>query len=238
MVRLFQFMVHLEGSAEVADIDMLESTAVHAFLEKAAAAEPTPGGGGISALAGALAATMAEMTLNFTVGKKKFADVDQEARRLLSEITAARGRLEELIAEDAEGYAAVAAALKMPRATSDEKSARRQAMKAAMRKALAAPLAMVRTMRSVAVLLPGVLEVGNPNLSGDAAVAASILPGAARAAALNVWQNISAFEADERGDLAQEITAALAEIKDDCGVVSTKVEEKLCPRTQAGPTSR
>ncbi|MCD6404770.1 MAG: cyclodeaminase/cyclohydrolase family protein [Planctomycetes bacterium] len=215
----------------------IEGESIGSFLEAAAAARPAPGGGAVAALAAALAVSMAEMALNFTVGRKKFAAVQDQAQVLLDEITGARKRLEALVEADAEAYAGVAAALKMPRATPDEKAQRSRALNLAMRGALRPPMEMLAAMREVARLLGEVLEIGNPNLSGDTAVAAAILPGAARAAALNVWQNISAFEEPGKRDLAQEVATSLAEIKENCAAVYSKVEERLCPRSQTDPTS-
>ena len=60
------------------DKPLVETATTHEFLELAAARKPTPGGGGIAALSGALAAAMAEMTLNFTVGNRKYAEVQKD----------------------------------------------------------------------------------------------------------------------------------------------------------------
>ncbi len=216
--------------------DLISSATAHEFLERAAAREPTPGGGGIAAVAGALAASMLEMALNFTVGAKKYADVEDEARALLGEVRGARLRLESLVAADAQGYRLVADALKMPRSTAEEKSARKAALDGAMRKALEPPMEMLRTIRVLAGVAPRVLDIGNVNLSGDTAVASSLLPGAARSAALNVWANIGAFPGEQAAALAAEVNDALAEIEGNCTPVYAKVEERLCPRSDQSPS--
>ncbi len=215
---------------------LTESLSVRLFLEKAAAKTPTPGGGGISALAGALAASMAEMTLSFTAGNPKFADVADEAASLLAAVSSARTELVALVDGDAAGYAAYAAARKLPRSTPDEKSARRAALTAATAMAIEPPTAMLRAMRRLATLLPAVLRIGNPNLKGDTAVAAALLPGAARAASLNIYQNFSALDPDAARDLAKEIGASLAEIEEGCNTVYRQVEEQLCPEPAKDPT--
>ena len=154
---------------------------VEEFLSIAAAAKPVPGGGGISALAGALAVSMAEMALNFTIGKKKFKDVDERGRELVGKMSQRREALLGLVEADAKGYRLVSAALKMPRESEDDKRERREALNASMRKALEAPLETIRVIRSVATLLPEIVKIGNPNLIGDTGVAAALLPGAAKA---------------------------------------------------------
>ncbi|MHC4712711.1 MAG: cyclodeaminase/cyclohydrolase family protein [Planctomycetota bacterium] len=218
----------------MSDTELIKSVTTHEFLEKAAAKEPTPGGGGIAALSGALAASMLEMALNFTVGNRKYAAVDEKARALVGEVRGARLRLESLVAADARGYGAVAAALKMPRSTADEKNARKVALQGAMKQALEPPLEALRTARILAALVPSILEVGNPNLSGDMAVAAALLPGAARSATLNIWANVSALTAEKRAELVGEIKTALAEIDGNCSPVYAKVEERLCPENAQG----
>jgi formiminotetrahydrofolate cyclodeaminase len=177
----------------MSDTELIKSVTTHEFLEKAAAKEPTPGGGGIAALSGALAASMLEMALNFTVGNRKYAAVDEKARALVGE-----------------------------------------ALQGAMKQALEPPLEALRTARILAALVPSILEVGNPNLSGDMAVAAALLPGAARSATLNIWANVSALTAEKRAELVGEIKTALAEIDGNCSPVYAKVEERLCPENAQG----
>ncbi len=216
---------------------LVTNATVHEFLDSAAARTPTPGGGGIAAVAGALAASMAEMALAFTVGNKRYSDVEAEAKRLREEIGSLRAALEAAVAQDAEGYGGVAAALKMPRAAEEEKAARKEALDDAMREALGAPLEMVRAIRSLAGLLERVLEISNRNLSGDVAVAAALAPGAAKAAALNVWANVSALSDEKRREVSAEVFQALEEIDRTARLVYGKVEDKLCPKEPEGPTS-
>lgn len=215
-----------------------DSLTVRDFMDAAASASPIPGGGGIAAMTGALAASMAEMALNFTAGRKKFIEVDADARRLLMEITPRRKRLQELVTADAKGYAAVAEAWKMPRETAEEKARRTAAMRAAMAGALAAPLETVRLCGEIAAMLAETLRICNPNLAADAAVAAALLPGAARAAALNVWANLPALEGAQRLKITQEVADTLSDIDRSCAAVYGKVEGDLWPKNDHGPTSR
>ena len=205
----------------------LTNLSVSEFLESAGAGTPTPGGGAVVAVAGALCASMLEMPLRFTAGKRRFADVEKRARELIGEVVCARESFEQLVSRDAQGYAAVAEALRMPRESDEERSARREAINEAMLGALEPPLEMVRLCLRLSRVAGEVLEIGNPNLSGDTAVAASLLPGAARAAALNVRQNLSACGEDRRRELSKELADSLAEIRRECERVAGQVEEKL-----------
>ena len=76
----------------MSDTPLVDEVTARQFLERAAARTPTPGGGGIAALAGALASSMAEMALNFTVGAKKYALVEDKACELLAKVTSVRVR--------------------------------------------------------------------------------------------------------------------------------------------------
>lgn len=208
---------------------LLDRASVGEFLERAAADSPTPGGGGIAALAGAAAVSMLEMALNFTVGRPRFQAVESEARAMLAELKRLRERLVELIAADARGYGKVAVATKLRAGSPEEKEVRRAALAAAMREALEPPLEMVRAMRQAAFLSPRVLAVANRNLASDVAVAGAILPGAAKAAALNVWMNISALEAREAAAVSGEVESAIEEIERVAGAVFSQVSAATCP---------
>ena len=103
---------------------MYRDGTIRKYLDDAAAGIPAPGGGSVSALAGALATTMGSMAANFTVGKKKFLDVEPRVREILTKLDGLRERLLELVDEDVKAYGVVSAAYGMPKETSEEKTAR------------------------------------------------------------------------------------------------------------------
>ena len=90
------------------------------FIDELASAAPTPGGGGASAYAGALAAALAAMVGNLTVGKKSYADVEDEVRSSLVRLDALRARLVAYVDEDARAFEPLAACYRMPKETSEE----------------------------------------------------------------------------------------------------------------------
>src|SRR3954471_12862588 len=91
-----------------------QTTSINDFLEAAAAKQPAPGGGSVTALAGALAASMGEMVLNYRVGKKELEPYLGELKPALAEFHRARQVLTQLMAEDQQAYAALTAARKLP----------------------------------------------------------------------------------------------------------------------------
>jgi len=193
---------------------------VQTYLSAASRGTPTPGGGSVAALAGALGAAMAAMAANFTVGRKKFAAVEGEAREALAACVKTRDELLRLMDEDTRAYAEVSRAYGMPKETPEEKRARSAAIQAALGAAMAAPLEVVRLCRGVMGPVARLGEIANPNLISDVGVAAILAEAALRAAKLNVEINLkelkdAARAASVRAEIAaaaQETTAAAAAV--------------------------
>jgi hypothetical protein len=80
------------------------------YLEDAAAAEATPGGVSVAAMAGALASTMASMAAGFTAGREKFKDVEEEIQDALRRLDGTRDRFLDLVHGDMEAYEGIMAA--------------------------------------------------------------------------------------------------------------------------------
>src|SRR5919199_5009336 len=91
------------------------------FSARLAAKEPTPGGGSAAALAGALGAGLVSMVCNYTVGREKFADVDEEMRGVLHRSEELRAELERAVDEDVEAYGGHGGAQAPPRETEGER---------------------------------------------------------------------------------------------------------------------
>lgn len=171
----------------------LTEQSVRAYTELLAGSGPTPGGGSAAALAGALAAASAAMVGSFTVGKPKFAEVEAEVSALLERLQALRERCLQLTDADAEAYAQVGAAYRMPRNTDAEKWAREAAIQDALKAAAQVPLGVVVAAGEIAELLPAMAEKGNPNLLSDVGVAAVLAQAAFEAGRLNVEVNLASI---------------------------------------------
>ncbi len=156
------------------------------FLEATAAGTATPGGGAVAALAGALAAALTQMVAGLTVGRKKYADVADEAEAVLTEAATLREQLTNAIAEDSAAFDRVMAAWRNKEL---EQSARAQAIEEATIGAGEVPLRVARLSRDVARLALKIAQIGNANAVTDAAAAALMARAAAEAAALNVKVN-------------------------------------------------
>jgi glutamate formiminotransferase/formiminotetrahydrofolate cyclodeaminase len=185
---------------------------VQTYAAAASSGSPTPGGGSVAALAGALGTTMAAMAANFTVGKKKFESVEPEVRERLAACLRARDELLRLMDEDTRAYATVSAAYALPKETPEEKKARSAAIQAALVTAMDAPLRVVRECRAVMAPIVRLAEIANPNLLSDVGVAAILAEAALRAAKLNVEVNLKELkDAKLVAGVRAEIEAAARE---------------------------
>ena len=201
---------------------------IRSYVDDASAGRPTPGGGSASALAGALGASMARMAANFTIGKKKFAGVEDEVRQILEGIRGTANDLLACVDDDVAAYASVSKAYSMPRATDDEKKARSAAIQDALVVAMGPPMRIVRSASAIARELGRLAEIANPMLVSDVGVAAALLKGALLGAKLNVDINLSSLkDAERKAQTAEELGRLVAEAGAELDRVYRSVEKKL-----------
>ncbi len=182
------------------------TASVQDYLDRLASGEPTPGGGSAAGLTGAMGAALLCMSARFTVGREKFAAFQPEASKVLDEAIVALGDLQRLMEEDAAAYALYGAALKLPKATDDEKTRRRQAFQEAAQASALAPMAIARQSCRLLELAGALAENCNPNLVSDVVVAAHLALGAFRSAVINVRLNLRTItDADFVRPLAEEL---------------------------------
>lgn len=195
------------------------NTPVSAFLAAAAARQPTPGGGAAAALTGALAASMAEMTLNYSVNKKGLEHFQSEIKPALERVHTARLMLQQLAVEDQEAYAAMTAARKLP---ADDPT--REAMLAeAIATAVRVPQTITATCVAVLELCDHVVNFVNPYLLSDLAVAADLAMTGARCGVYNVRINLPEIT-DERQRTQVESSIAESLLR------ASRVVQRVSPR--------
>ncbi|HKS70376.1 MAG TPA: cyclodeaminase/cyclohydrolase family protein [Ktedonobacterales bacterium] len=168
---------------------MADERGIASFLDALASNAPSPGGGAAAALAGALAAACAEMVGRFTVGRPRFAAVEQRAAAAVERLVALRATLLAQMAADERAFAAVSAAYKLPKGTDEERAARQSAIQAALIAAMAPPLEVMRRGCDTLEAASELAAAGNPSVVSDAACAAILGEAAVRAAAVNVRAN-------------------------------------------------
>lgn len=182
---------------------------LNGFLAGLASDSPTPGGGSVAALAGALGAALNSMVANLTIGKKKYVDVEAEMKDVLGKAETLRLELTRLIEEDANAFDKVMQAMKLPKETDEEKAARTDAMQASLVDAATVPLAVMEKCVDVIRLSKAVAEKGNKNAVSDAGVAALMGRAGAHAARLNVMINLGWIDAEKHGAFVKKARQAL-----------------------------
>lgn len=185
------------------------------FLCKLAAKEAVPGGGGAAALVGALGVALCSMVGNFTSGKKAFAAVEDDVKRMLQDCEVVRKRLTELVQEDAKAFEPLSRAY----AISRDDPKRAEVIEACTKHACAAPLEMMRQLCRAIELLEEMGDKGSRMLLSDVGCGAMLCRAALEASSLNVFVNTKTLR--DR-DFAQNT-------EDECDAML----KEYCARAQA-----
>ena len=207
---------------------MLTEKPVVTFLDELASSAPAPGGGSAAALAAAIGAALMSMVANLTVGKKKYADVQDDMQRILSHSEALRHKCVKLLEDDVAAYTEVIRAYKMPRDTEEQKQARSAAIQEALKGATAVPMELAEACVEILELCPESTEKGNVHAVSDAGVGALMAEAALRAAAFNVWINLGSIKdaafVQKEGARLNALLEGKAELKEE---ILRDVEAKL-----------
>lgn len=167
------------------------------FLEELASASSTPGGGGASAYCGAIAAALASMVCNLTIGKAKFSDVESEVVGCLGRLSILRSRLVSLVDEDAQAFGPLAAAYRMPKENDALIEARTAAIQEGLILACEPPLAMMLAIVDVLHECDFIARNGSKMAISDAGACALIAKAALMSASLNVYINADSMSTDQ-----------------------------------------
>lgn len=204
-----------------------ESSTIAAFLEATAARQPTPGGGGVTALTGALAAAIGEMVVNYSLGKKGLEAYQDELRPAVEELTRVRKMMLALMAEDQAAYATLTAARKLPTTVPD----RDEQIRAALRSSIAAPQAMAATAVAVLELCDRIINFVNFYLLSDLAVSADLAMATARCAIYNVRVNLP--DVADRAE-RQRVESTVSHVLGRAAVLIQRVAPRIWERHGQG----
>lgn len=205
------------------DAPTVEMT-IGAFSDALASRAPTPGGGGAAALTGSQAAALLSMVINFTLGNKKYAAVEQIMAAYLTQSEQLRHALLAMADADVAAFTVVTAGYALPRETAEEKTARTAAIQAALKGAAEVPFTTAQHCLAVMELSEGVARQGNTNVVSDAATALYLAHAALQSAIINVNINLK-FIKDEtyvatwsakRDELLKNARQAYATAKTTC----------------------
>ena len=165
--------------------DRLTDMTCSEFADAVAAKTSVPGGGAVAAYAGALAAALCSMAGEFTRGKKRYAQYEEDVERMLVEAEAVRCRLVELVDEDARAFEPLSRAYGIPKDDPD----RAEVVEAATRDACAAPMEMMRQCAKAIELLEEMEQKGSRMLLSDVGCGAAMAGASLEAASMNVFVN-------------------------------------------------
>lgn len=164
------------------------------FLRDLASDKPTPGGGAAAAILGATGIALGEMVGNLTVGKKKYAEVQDIVKRELAALTPMRDRMLAMFAEDAQAFEAFGEAGKLPKDTDEQKAARKAAMQNALKVATQSPDKTAALGVEAFKHVAEIARVGNKHAISDCGVGALSLYASVNAAVQNMRINLPGIE--------------------------------------------
>ena len=183
-----------------------EGTTIRGFLDSAAAKQPAPGGGSVTALVGALAACMGEMVVNYSVGKKGLEEHQAELKSAFDELHRARHLLLRLMVEDQLAYESLTAAKKLPHDARDREAKFTTALLAS----ISTPQAIAATASAILLLCDRLVDKVNYYLLSDLAVSADLAMATVRCAVYNVRVNLGdVTDAGERQSYESSINQVL-----------------------------
>ncbi|MEN6520350.1 MAG: glutamate formimidoyltransferase [Armatimonadota bacterium] len=197
------------------------------FIDEVASKSPAPGGGSVSALAGALAAALSSMVCRLTVGRKKYADVSEELAEALRQTERSRSKLTSAIEADAKAFDAVMAAMKLPKDTPEEIELRKKALQDAYKGATEVPLSVMAEVRALLDCLKPIAAKGNVNSASDAGVGALMARAACEGANLNVEINLPSIS-DEA--LKHSLSSRASKIRSECDCVVQEILDTVRSR--------
>lgn len=194
---------------------MLKEIALEKLLSDLSSNAPTPGGGTVAGLAGAVSAALVSMVCNLTIGKKRYQQFEDEIKKDLAGAEKLREEFTLLAEKDAEVFNEVMEAYKLPHESEEDKITRKSAVEEVSKRASLVPMDVLRRCETMACLCRSVALKGNENSISDAGVAAILAHAAAQSSSLNILINLSTIsDEDFIGKLKSEQEHVLKVVKD------------------------
>ena len=203
---------------------MVEQKTIEGFLEVLSSKEPVPGGGGASALAGALGNALGQMVANLTIGKKKYADVEAEIKELLGRMQKLQAAFVTLADRDAQVFAPLAQCYSLPSLTEEEKAYKEKVMEERLLDASFVPLEIMEH----AVAMLGILEIlgdkGSRLVISDVGVGVQFIRASLLGAVMNVYINTKSMKNREK---AEELNARAGQLIEEGTAWADRIYAKV-----------
>ncbi len=193
------------------------------FSLAAASREPVPGGGGVCALAGSLAAALGEMVTNLTIGKKRYLEYTFELTQLKKELDIIRSNLLDCIEKDAEAFTPLSKAYGMDR----DDPGRDAVMEECLKKAAEPPLLIFRYCLRIIDLDERIGQIGSKTVISDAATSVMLAHGTLYGAYVNILANTRLMKDRE---YARQLEDDTVKELDEYAVKALNVYDDICKR--------
>lgn len=201
---------------------------IYDYLEVLASKAPVPGGGGASALGGALAAALGQMVANLTVGKRRYADVEEEMQGFLCALNICQMEMTALADKDAEVFAPLAAAYGLPSETEEQKAEKDRVMEENLLAASLVPIQIMEKAVGIMAVLAEMEQKGSRMAVSDVGVAVQFARTALTGAVMNVYINTRSMKNRERAEeLNRQAKELLREGIEKADVIYDRVLKKL-----------
>ena len=170
---------------------------VSQFVDVLASDAPAPGGGSAAALSAALGTALTKMVTELTIGKKKYAEFEEDAKELRQQMTDLTDKFVVAIDKDTEAFNDVSAVFAMPKETEEDKAARRAAMQEALKGATKSPFEIMKLSVEALRLTNDAIGKTNSNAASDLGVSALSLKAGLQGAWLNVLINLDGVKDED-----------------------------------------
>ena len=167
------------------------------FLKELSSSAPTPGGGGASALIGAISCSLCSMVANLTTGKKKYAQYQDRIEEYIRILEEKNIVLQADIQKDADAFAPLAAAYSLDKNTEGYA----EIMEKATLDAAVAPLEITRDIYSLVPIIEDMAVMGSRLAISDVAVAATAARAALEGAVMNIFINTKSLRDREKAEI-------------------------------------
>jgi len=206
------------------DKERLVQKSCNEFVNLLSSKAAVPGGGGAAALVGGIGTALAGMVCNLTVGKKKYAQYEDDVKRILKRAEDLQKDLLDMVDEDAENFLPLSKAYGMPANTEEEKKEKEKVMQQALKKACEVPIKIVETCYEAIKLHQGLVDKGSRLAISDVGVGVQCLKSALISGQLNVVININMIKDEEYVNRVKEKTEKLV---NEGAKIADEVYEKI-----------
>lgn len=198
------------------------------FVDVLASKEPTPGGGGASALVGASGVALGHMVGELTVGKKKYADVEEEIKRLMVESEELQSQLLQLVQKDAESFEPLVKAYRLPKNTEEQRIEKERIVEQELRNACEVPFEIMEKCAEGIKLCNEFAKKGSVMATSDAGAGAIFCKAALQSASLNVYINTKSMKDREYAEkLNAKADALIREYSEKADMMIKQIFESM-----------